>query len=342
MKTASTSANAVALLLAVLLSPCSAQAQSVESFYRGKTINLIIGYPPAGANDVYARLATRHLGKHIPGNPSVVPRNLPGAGSLLAASRIFNVEPKDGTTLGLLVPTMALDEKLGHAAAKYRAAEFNFIGRMAPAPNVTFIMATSAVKTISDAFNKVAVLGATGRSATNSIYPTVLNNVLGTKFKIVNGYQGTAAAILAMERGEIEGHSPTYDSLKAIHPDWIANKSVNIVVQYSLRRHPELPDVPTTVELARTDEQRAILSAVSSASEIGKFLLTTPGVPADRVTALRRAFDAMVKDPEFIAEAEKLRIALLPLAGEDLQKIVASVQDLRPDLVQKIKAMYPH
>jgi tripartite-type tricarboxylate transporter receptor subunit TctC len=319
-----------------------AHAQTVENFYRGKTINLIIGYPPAGANDVYARLAARHLAKHIPGNPSVVPRNLPGAGSLIAASRIFNVEPKDGTTLGLLVPTMPLDEKLGKAAAKYRAGEFSFIGRMAPAPNVTFIMATSAVKTINDAFDKVAVLGATGKSATNSVYPTVLNNVLGTKFKIVNGYEGTAAAILAMERGEIEGHSPTYDSLKAIHPDWITDKRVNIVVQYSLRRHPELPAVPTSGELARTDEQRAILNAVSSASEIGKFLLTTPGVPAERVTALRRAFDMMVKDPEFIAEAQKLRIELLPLSGEELQKIVESVQDLSPDLTQKIKAMYPN
>ena len=229
-------------LAALLLIPCAiAQAQPVESFYRGKSINLIIGYPPAGANDVYARMVARHLGRHIPGNPTIVPRNLPGAGSLLAASRIFNTEPKDGTTLGLLVPTIPLDEKLENPAAKYRAADFNWIGRMAPAPNVTFIMATSAVKTIGDAFDKVAVLGATGRSATNSIYPTVLNNVLGTRFKIVNGYEGSAAAMIAMERGEVEGHSSTYDSVKAVHPDWITDKRVNIVVQYSLRRHPSLP-----------------------------------------------------------------------------------------------------
>jgi tripartite-type tricarboxylate transporter receptor subunit TctC len=313
-------------LAALLLTPCAiAQAQPVESFYRGKTVNLIIGYPPAGANDVYARLVARHLGRHIPGNPAIVPRNLPGAGSLLAASRIFNTEPKDGTTLGLLVPTIPLDEKLDN-----------------PAPNVTFIMATSAVKTIGDAFDKVAVLGATGRSATNSIYPTVLNNVLGTKFKIVNGYEGSAAAMIAMERGEVEGHSSTYDSVKAVHPDWITDKRVNIVVQYSLRRHPELADVPTTVELARNEEQRGILTAVASAAEIGKFILSTPGVPTDRVTALRRAFDAMVKDDEFIAEAQKLRIELLPLAGEELQQIVRSVQDLSPDLTQKIKAMYPN
>jgi tripartite-type tricarboxylate transporter receptor subunit TctC len=198
------------------------------------------------------------------------------------------------------------------------------------------------VKTIGDAFDKVAVLGATGRTATNSIYPTVLNNVLGTRFKIVNGYEGSASAMIAMERGEVEGHSSTYDSVKAVHPDWITDKRVNIVVQYSLRRHPELADVPTTVELARNEEQRGILTAVASAAEIGKFILSTPGVPTDRVTALRRAFDAMVKDPEFTAEAQKLRIELLPLAGEELQQIVRSVQDLSPDLTQKIKAMYPN
>jgi len=328
---------------ALLLMACaSAQAQPVESFYRGKTVTLIIGYPPAGANDTYARLVARHLGRYIPGGPSIVPRNLPGAGSLLAASRIFNAEAKDGTTLGLLSPTIPLDEKVESAAAKYRSADFNWIGRMAPAPNITFIMATSAVKTIGDAFNKVAVLGATGRGASNSIYPTVLNNVLGTRFKIVNGYEGAAASMIAMERGEVEGHSSTYDALKTAHPDWITGRRINIVVQYSLRRHPELSDVPTAVELARNDEQRAILTAVASASEIGKFILSTPGVPTARVAALRRAFDAMVKDREFVAEAEKLRIELLPLPGEELQTIVRTVQDLSPDLTQKIKAIYPN
>jgi tripartite-type tricarboxylate transporter receptor subunit TctC len=333
--------RSAAALCSIAALSASAQAQTVEEFYRGKTLNMVIGYPPAGANDVYARMAARHLGKHIPGAPTVVPRNMPGAGSLLAANHIFNAAPKDGTTLGLLVPTLPIDEKLESAAAKYKSSGFNWIGRMAPSPNVTFIMSTSEVKTIADAFEKVAVLGATGRSATNSIYPTVLNNVLGTKFKVVNGYEGSAAAMIAMERGEVDGHSATYDSLKAVHPDWIASKRVNIVVQYSLRRHPELPDAPTSVELARNDEQRGLLTAVSSASEIGKFVLTTPDVPAERVTALRRAFDAMVRDPEFIAEAQKLRVELGPLSGEELQKIVESVQDLPPALVDKLKSMYP-
>ena len=329
------------LLISLITLTHPIQAQTVADFYRGRTISLIVGFPSGGANDIYARLAARHIGKHVPGTPNVVTRNMPGAGSLLAASHIFNNAPKDGTTLSLLVPTLPIDEKLESAAAKYKSSGFGWIGRMAPSPNVTFIMNRSDVKTISDAFGKVAVLGATGRSATNSIYPTVLNNVLGTKFRIVNGYEGAAAAMIAMERGEVDGHSSTYDVLKAVHPDWIAKRQVNIVVQYTLRRHPELPDVPTSVELARTDDHRALLAAVSSASEIGKFLLTTPGVPADRVTALRRAFDAMVRDPDFVAEAQKLRIELGALTGEELQKIVQSVQDLPAGLVEKLKTMYP-
>jgi tripartite-type tricarboxylate transporter receptor subunit TctC len=318
-----------------------ASAQSVADFYRGKTISMVIGYPPAGANDAYARLAARHIGKHIPGNPNVVPRNMPGAGSLIAANHIFNVAPKDGTVLGLMVPTLPLEEALGVPQVKFKSAGFYWVGRMAPAPNITFINATAAVKTINDAFENTAILGATGRSATNAIYPTVLNNVLGTKFKLVTGYEGTAAAMLAMERGEVEGHSSTYDALKAVREDWLTQKKVNVVVQYSLTRHPELKDVPTTVELARNPEQAQILRAVSSASEIGKFVLTTPDTPADRVLALRQAFDAMVKDPEFIADAQKLKVELGPLPGTELQKIVAEVAGMAPDVVAKVKAIYP-
>jgi tripartite-type tricarboxylate transporter receptor subunit TctC len=318
-----------------------AEAQAAADFYRGKTVTMVIGYPPAGANDVYARMVARHIGRHIPGNPNVVPRNMPGAGSLIAANHIFNVAPKDGTVLGLLVPTLPLEEALGASAVKFRSAAFHWIGRMAPAPNITFVMATSPVKSIKDAFDKTAILGATGRSATNAIYPTVLNNVLGTKFKVVTGYEGSAAAMLAMERGEVEGHSATYDTLKTVHADWLTQKKVNVVVQYSLSRHPELKEVPTTVELARNPEQAQILRAVSSASEIGKFVLTTPETPADRVQALRQAFDAMVRDAEFIADAQKLRVELGPMAGAELQKIVTEVAGMSPDVIAKVKAIYP-
>ena len=335
---ASTAVFACAIFLGASL---PATAQSVESFYRGKTLNFIVGYPSAGAPDTYARLVSRHIGKYIPGNPSVIVRNMPGAGSILAANHLFNAAPKDGTTLGLASPTIPLEETLGASASKYKAAQFNWIGRLATNPNVTFILSTSQVKTIKDAFEKVAILGATGRSSANSVFPAVLNNVLGTKFKIVTGYEGTAAVMLAMERGELEGNSATYDGLKAQHEDWIKSKKVNIVVQYLLKRHPELPDVPTMVELARTPEQTMILRTVASASEIGKYILTTPDVPAERVAALRKAFDAVVKDRELLAETEKLRIELDPLSGVELQKIVEEVHSIPPDIVEKVKAIYP-
>jgi tripartite-type tricarboxylate transporter receptor subunit TctC len=283
----------------------------------------------------------RHISKYIPGNPSIIARNMPGAGSILAANHLFNAAPKDGTILGVTSPTIPLEETLGATASKYKAAQFNWIGRLATNPNITFIMNTSPVKTIQDAFEKVAILGATGRSSTNAVYPTVLNNVLGTKFKIVAGYEGTAAVMLAMERGEIEGNSATYDGLKTQHEDWLRTKKVNIIVQYLLKRHPDLPDVPTSAEVARTPEQATILRTVSSASEIGKFILTTPDVPTDRVAALRKAFDEVVKDPDFLAEAARLRVEIDPLSGVELQKIVQEVRNIPPDVVEKVKAIYP-
>ncbi len=330
------SACALALLYSV-----PASAQSVENFYRGKTINFVIGYATAGAPDVYARLVARHMGKYIPGNPAIIARNMPGAGSILAANYLFNAAPKDGTVLGVTSPTIPLEETLGAPASKYKASQFNWIGRLATNPNVTFVMNTSPVKTIEDAFKKVAILGATGRSSTNAVFPTVLNNVLGTKFKIVTGYEGTAAVMLAMERGEIEGNSATYDGLKTQHDDWLKTKRVNIIVQYLLKRHHDLPDVPTSAEVARTPEQAMILRTVSSASEIGKFILTTPEVPPQRVAALRKAFDDVVKDPDFLSEANRLRIEIDPLTGVELQKIVHEVQSIPPDVIEKVKAIYP-
>src|SRR5215813_11846119 len=202
-----------AVLLVFGCIPTLACAQSVESFYRGKTVTVVIGYPPAGANDFYGRAVARHIGKHIPGNPTVVPRHMPGGGSLLAANHIFNVAPKDGTTLGLIVPTAPLEERLGAANVRFKAADFNWIGRLAATPNVTFMNANAPVKTIQDAMEHESVLGATGRSSTVAIYPTSLNVILGTKFKLVMGYAGSAEAMLAMERGEVQGHSTTWEGV---------------------------------------------------------------------------------------------------------------------------------
>ena len=330
-------------LLGILVLACiavPAGAQTVQQFYTGKTLELIVGYPPGGSNDVYGRAVARHIGRHIPGNPQVVFRNMPGAGSIVAANHIFNSAPKDGTVLGLLAATNTLDEKLGASGVKYETAKFTWIGRVASGVNVTAMWNTSKIKTIDDAMKTESTLGATGTGSTVFIYPNVLNRVMGTKFKLVMGYGGSNEAMLAMERGEVDGHSTSWEAYKSAHPDWIKDHKMNVVVQYGLTRHPDLPDVPTCVEFAKTPEQKQILSAVVNATEIGKSVLSTPGVPADRVEALRTAFTEMTKDPEFIDELEKMRVELTPMSGAKLQELVQEVGNLSPDLIGKIKAVY--
>jgi tripartite-type tricarboxylate transporter receptor subunit TctC len=333
---------AAALVVAALAaSTARAQAPTPEAFYRGKSIDLIVGYPPGGSNDLYARIVARHFGKYIPGNPTLVFRNMPGAGSIVASNYVYNIAPKDGSVLALVSPTSPLDEKLGAVGAKYESGKFTWIGRMASSSNVTFFMKDSPIKTAQDMFTKESRLSATGAGSTVVVYPTVMNNVLDTKFKLIMGYKGSGEAMLAMSRGESDGHSTSLDALDAEHPDWIKDGTVRVLVQYGLERHPLLPDVPTAIELAKTDEQRDIMRAVMSSVEVGKMLFSAPGVPADRTQALRRAFDKMVKDPEFVADVEKARMDIGPLTGEEMQKLVESVANMPPDLLEKVRKIYP-
>jgi tripartite-type tricarboxylate transporter receptor subunit TctC len=317
-----------------------ASAQTPEQFYAGKTIDFVIGYPPGGSNDTLGRLVGRHLGKHIPGKPNIVPKNMPGAGSFLAVNTIFNVSPKDGAVIGIGAPTMALDEKLGTQGVRFRTAELNWIGRIDSLINIVFTWHTSPVKTFADAQKIESTLSGTGVGSTVSIYPTVMNNVFGTKFKLVMGYKGSNEAMLAVERGEVEGHSTSWTALKVAHPDWIRDNRVSVFVQFALKRHAELPQVPTAVDLARNDEERSILGAIMNATEVGTAFFTTPGAPADRVTALRRAFDATMKDPELLAEADRIKVGVSPMTGEELQKLVADVSNLSPALLEKVRAAY--
>jgi tripartite-type tricarboxylate transporter receptor subunit TctC len=329
-----------AVSLACVL-PAAAQAQSLEEFYRGKQLNMVIGYPTGGSNDIYARAVARHIGKHIPGNPTVIPRNMPGGGSLVAANHVFNIAPKDGTTLSLIAPTIPLEERLGVANVKLKTAEFNWIGRVAPSVNMTFVMATVPVQTIQDTFKREVLLGASARSSTVAIYPAVVANVLGAKFKLVMGYPSSTASMLAMERGEVEGHSTSLEVVRAVHPEWLPEKKIRALVQYSLTRHPELPDVPMSWELAQNDVDRQILRIVANATEVGKMILSTPDTPADRIQALRRAFDATMKDPAFQADLKAQRVELGPMSGEELQKLVVELGTVSPEIIDKVKAIYP-
>ena len=331
-----------ALCGASFAAPASvAYGQAKENFYKGKTIDLVIGYPPGGANDVYARLLAQHISKYIPGNPTVVPRNLPGAGSFLAVNQVYNIAAKDGTTIGLAAPTIALDEALGTQGVHFKTAELNWIGRLNPLVNIVMTWKTCPVKTMAEAEKTQVTLSGTGAGSTVSIYPTVLNNIFGSKFKIIMGYSGSREAMLAMERGEVEGHSTAWDAVKAAKPDWIRDKDINILVQFSLTRDPELADVPTAVELARNDDERQVLKEIMSASEIGEAFFTTPGAPKDRVELLRTAFDRAAADPSLLADAKKMQIGVSPLTGAGVQKLVSDVANIPPALLAKVKAVYP-
>ena len=242
--------------------------------------------------------------------------------------------------IGIGAPTAPLDEKLGTQGVRFKTAELNWIGRIDSLINIVFLWHTAPVKTFADAQKIESKLSGTGVGSTVSIYPTVTNNVLGTKFKLIMGYKGSNEAQLAVERGEAEGHSTSWTAVKVAHPDWRPDKKINIIVQYALNKHPELPDVPTVVELARNDEQRQVLRAVMNATEIGTAFFTTPNTPKDRVEALRRAFDATMKDPEFLAEAQRTHLTIGPLPGDELQKLVAEVAAMPPDILEKVRAAY--
>ena len=329
-----------ALCAAMIGAALEAKAETPEQFYAGRTIDLVIGYPPGGSNDTWARILARHLGRHVPGRPHIVPRNMPGAGSFVAVNHIYNIAPKDGTVIGIAAPTTALDERLGTQGVRFKTAELNWIGRIDSLINIVFMWKTSPVKSVAYAQRIESTLAATGAGSTVAIYPTVMNNVLGTKFKLIMGYRGSGEAMLAVERGEVEGHSTSWTALKVAHPDWIRDGKVTVLVQFALKGHPELPHVPVVVDLARNEEERRILRAVMNATEVGTAFFSTPGVPADRLEALRRAFDATMKDPDFLAEVERMKLAVNPITGEELQKLVAEVSDLPPALLEKVRAAY--
>jgi tripartite-type tricarboxylate transporter receptor subunit TctC len=325
----------VAVAIAVMSFGGPAQAQT----FAGKTVTLTIGYAPGSGNDILGRLVSRHIGKHIPGQPRVVAQNMPGAGSFRAANYLYAAAPKDGTVLGYIAQTAATEELLGTAAVQFKTARFGWIGRISSYNLVTAFWHTSKVKTLADAFAHESTLGATGIGSTVYIYPNVLNRVLGTRFKIVSGYEGTTQSALAMERGEVEGMSTGWFSIKTTKKEWLDSRKINIVVQFVAERHPDLPDVPTMVDAARTPEEQQLFRLFSNEGDIGKAIMAPPGLPPATLTMLRRAFDAMTSDPEFIADADKLQVERDSLPGEKLQRMIEAVAETPPAIIEHAKAL---
>ncbi len=325
------------LALAAGCASCAAQAQDVEPF-RGKTVTLYIGTGAGGGYDAYGRLIARHIGRFLPGAPSVVAQNMPGASSLLLANFLYAKAPRDGLAIGVINQAMPIEQYLGSEGVAYDARKFNWIGRMSSAVETGIVWHSSPVQRIEDAFSQQVIVGGTGPTSSTVFIPNLLNNLAGTKFKVISGFNGTNEIGLAMERGEIEGSGTPLESLKSYRANWMREGKIRVLVLWSAQREPELPDVPSMVELGKTEQSRKILQLYASADDIGRSLLAPPGLPGERVAQLRRAFDSAVRDPQLLADAAREGLEVKPLGGADLQKMVEGVLALPVAMAPAAKA----
>ncbi len=315
-------------------------AQSVEEFYRGKQISLVIGTSPGGDYDLRGRMLARYMGKYIPGNPTIVPRNMPAGVGLQAANWLATVAPKDGTSLHMVMQNMPMHQVLGGQSANFDTAKFNWIGNTTNSPNTVATWHTTGVRTVEDARRKEVILGAPGTATASVYYPMVMNVLLGTRFKVIAGYPGGNDVNLAMERGEVGGRgSNSWASWVSTKPDWIKEKKIYMLVQIGLAKHPDMPDVPLLTDLATNEDDRAVLRFMSADTAFSRALATTPEVPSGRVNALRRAFDAALKDADLLAESEKAQRDLSADRGEEVQKVVVELINTPPAVIERTKAI---
>jgi len=324
---------------AAMLSAVPTQAQPVADFYRGKTLRMLIGYGPGGGYDIYGRLVAEFLPRHLPGNPTIVTQNMPGAGSFVAAKYMYDIAPRDGTVFGSLAQTLALDS-MTNTSAKLDVTKMPYIGRVVTNIDTGAALLKTGIKSFADVRAKQYNVGASGGGSTTVLFPTALNTYAGAKFKLVRGYSGTTDILLAMERGEVDiVGAYGLPGLLVSHPGWLRGGEATILYQASLKRHRLLPDVPTLPELAQSYEGREVLHAAASTGEIGRSILTTPGVPPERVAVLRTAFQAMLRDPDFLGTCEKRNLMVDGAAGEEIDEIVRETLRLPQVAAEKIGQM---
>jgi tripartite-type tricarboxylate transporter receptor subunit TctC len=323
-----------AALLTVAVS--GSHAQSVADFYKGKNIDLYIGYSVGGAYDLYARMVSKHIGRHIPGNPTVIPKNMEGAGSLRLANWLYNVAPKDGSALGIIGRGTGFDPLLGNKSAQFVGPKFTWIGSANNEVSICVAWHTSGITKFEDLLTKELVVGGTSSSADTDQFPKIVNGVLGTKIKIITGYPGGNDVGLAMERGEVQGRCGwSWSSVLSTHLQWYKEKKFTVLMQLALEKHPDLPDVPLITDLAKTDEQRQILKLIFARQVMGRPFLAPPGVPKDRADALRKAFMETMNDPDFRAEADKAKMEITPVSGDQLDNLVKEIYAYPPAIAKK-------
>jgi tripartite-type tricarboxylate transporter receptor subunit TctC len=330
---------AAGIAAGILLASVPTRAEPIADFYRGKTLRMLIGYGPGGGYDIYGRLVAEFLPRYLPGNPTIITQNMPGAGSFVAAKYMYEVAPKDGTVLGSLAQTLALDS-MTNTNAKVDVGKMPYIGRMVTNIDVGAALPRTGIESFEDVRAKQYNVGASGGGSTTVLFPTALKTYAGAKFKLIRGYSGTIDILLAMERGEVDMVGAYgLPGILVSHPGWVQRGEATILYQASLTRHRLLPSVPTLPELAQSDEGRQVLHAAASTGEIGRSVLTTPGVPAERLAALRSAFQAMLRDPDFVAACEKRKLMVDGAAGQEIDDIVRETLLLPQAVAEKIGQM---
>jgi tripartite-type tricarboxylate transporter receptor subunit TctC len=317
-----------------------ALAQTPEGLFAHKTITINIGNTAGGSYDLYGRMVARFLGKHLPGNPNVVATNMPGAGTLKAANYIYEVAPKDGTSLGIVTETLALEQAVGNPAVQFDAAKFNWVGRIASSNNIHMQWFTSKVQSIDDAKKYETTVAAAGAGNLSEVIPNLLNKVIGTKFKVISGYPASAEGMLAMERGEVEGSASSWAAVKAGKKQWLADKKIKVILQDVPERSPELPDATALGELGDNAADKQLLGLYASGGAIGRAFIAPPGTNPIALKALQDGFDAMVKDPEVIAEMEKVGLDLEPRPGEALRAEIVKTLATPADIKARAKALF--
>jgi tripartite-type tricarboxylate transporter receptor subunit TctC len=318
-------------------------AQAPGDFFKDKSLNLYIGYSVGGAYDLYARLLARHLPKHLPHSPAIVPRNMEGAGSLRLANWLYGAAPRDGTAMGTIGRGAPFDKLLARPGIDFEATEFSWIGSANDEVSICVAWHTSGVSHFTDLMQKELIVGAAGAGSDDDQFPRVINGVLGTKMRVVSGYPGGNDVVLAMERGEVNGRCGwSWSSVKSTHPTWLAAGKINILTQLGLSRHPDLPDIPLVTDFAKTDEQRRILRLILVRQALGRPFLGPPGIPPERLAVLRQGFNETMKDPRFLADAEKLKLEVRPLSGEQAEVVVRQIYaETSPTIAQRAAALLP-
>ena len=311
----------------------TAQAQSSADFYKGKTITVGVGAGAVGSYALYSRLVVDHIGRHIPGNPNLIFQSMPGAGGLRATNFVYNAAPKDGTYILLIVQTAAVDQAIKPKQAKFDTRKFRFLGRLNDNTPIGVGWVAAGVTSLDVLRKREVPTSGTGPSSPTNILPNVLKTYAGLKYKVISGYRGAGAMKLAMEKGETQGMVASLTTFQSSLANYITENKVKILVQLAQKRHKDIPDVPTAAELSTSEEGKKVANFFASSADIGRAFVVPPGLPADRLAALRTAFQAMLQDQKFLADAKKLNVGLNPAGPEEMQKIVEETLATSPAVV---------